>query len=70
MFMADNYNKWIEDELIRLRNFLTGTLKPGKEMTPGLLILQDGGELTDQILADLGPEVWEEFQSSFIDMSK
>ncbi len=33
-------------------------------------ILQDGGELRDNILADQGPEVWEEFQRKFIDLSR
>jgi hypothetical protein len=30
-------------------------------------MLQEGGELRDGILADLGPEVWEDFQTNFID---
>ncbi len=34
------------------------------------VVLQDGGELKDNVLADLGPEVWEEFQTKFIDPSK
>ncbi len=34
------------------------------------VILQDGGQLTDNVLADLGPEVWEDFQTNFIDKSK
>jgi hypothetical protein len=32
--------------------------------------MQDGGELTDNPLEGLGPEVWEEFQSNFINISK
>ena len=34
------------------------------------IILQDGGELSDNVLADLSPEVWEDFQNNFIDTSR
>jgi hypothetical protein len=33
-------------------------------------VLQDGGELTDNLLEKLGPEVWEDFQVNFIDKSR
>jgi hypothetical protein len=29
-------------------------------------VLQDGGEIKEGVLKNFGPEVWEEFQSSFI----
>jgi hypothetical protein len=35
-----------------------------------LAVLQDGGELIDNTLSNLGPEVWEEFQTRFIDPSR
>jgi hypothetical protein len=34
------------------------------------VIMQDGGELSDHILADLEPEVWEDFQIKFINTSR
>jgi hypothetical protein len=34
-----------------------------------LVILQDGGELKDNVLADMKPEIWEDFQTSFINTS-
>ena len=41
------------------------------EETNGVqMVLQDGGELRTGILAEFGPEVWEEFQTNFIDVSK
>jgi hypothetical protein len=33
-------------------------------------MLQDGGELSDNVLAELEPKVWEDFQTNFIDTSK
>jgi len=32
--------------------------------------MQDGGELIDNPLAELEPEVWDDFQTKFIDISK
>jgi hypothetical protein len=32
--------------------------------------MQDGGELVDNPLAELGPNVWDDFQTKFIDTSK
>jgi hypothetical protein len=53
--------------LSRLKEFLTSIIKPESiEYAP---ILQDGGELKDGLLSDLGPEVWEDFQTNFIDLS-
>ena len=34
------------------------------------VVLQDGGSIHDNILAEFGPEVWEDFQTNFIDSSK
>jgi len=66
LLMADKYTEWIRGEFRRLKEFLSSLVKPE---TPGLAyaILQDGGELTDHVLENLGPEVWEEFQTRFID---
>jgi hypothetical protein len=33
-------------------------------------VLQDGGIIRDHVLSELGPEVWEEFQTDFIDTMK
>jgi hypothetical protein len=33
-------------------------------------MLQDGGEIKDGVLSDLSPEVWEDFQTNFIDPSR
>lgn len=69
MFMSDKYTSWIQEEFIRLKNFFAETLIPNPNL-PGYIIMQDGGELKENPLADLDPEVWEEFQTRFIDVSK
>jgi glycine cleavage system H lipoate-binding protein/ABC-type phosphate transport system substrate-binding protein len=67
LFMAEKYNDWLKLEFIRLKDFFaTSVIAAG--YTP--IVLQDGGELKDNVLAGFGPEVWEDFQVKFIDASK
>jgi len=64
--MAEKYKTWLRDEFTRLKDFLAHAVNiesPGYAMAT----LQDGGSLNDHLLADLGPEVWEDFQTKFID---
>lgn len=69
LFMADRYKEWLKSEFSRLKDFLAGVIGTDAEKY-GQVILQDGGELTDGVLSNLGPEVWEDFQTKFIDPSK
>lgn len=69
LFMAEKYKEWLQDEFIRLKDFLAASVRSNTNVYAHV-ILQDGGELTDNVLADLGPEVWEDFQRNFIDISK
>jgi glycine cleavage system H lipoate-binding protein/ABC-type phosphate transport system substrate-binding protein len=67
--MADKYKEGLKKEFSRLKDFLALSLKSDNELY-SQIILQDGGELIDNTLSDLGPEVWEEFQTKFIDPSR
>jgi glycine cleavage system H lipoate-binding protein/ABC-type phosphate transport system substrate-binding protein len=69
LFMGEQYSEWIEDEFIRLKDFFASSIK---SKTPAFahVILQDGGEIADNILADLEPEIWEDFQIKFINTSR
>lgn len=69
MWMGDKHREWLKDELTRLRKFFEDALKV-HHVDRDYLVLQDGGELRDNLLADLEPEVWEEFQRKFIDPSR
>ena len=69
MFMADKYKEWLRDEFIRLKDFFAASVR-SNTVVYNHIVLQDGGELADNVLADLGPEVWEEFQKGFINASK
>jgi glycine cleavage system H lipoate-binding protein len=69
LFMSEKYKSWINDEFIRLKDFLSKSVKFNVSAYEHI-ILQDGGEITDNVLADLEPEVWEDFQTNFINTSK
>lgn len=69
LFMAEKQRQFIKNEFSRLKDFLAGTLNADNEKY-ARVILQDGGELRDGILSNLGPEIWEDFQTSFIDPSR
>ena len=69
LIMEKKYKEWLKSEFSRLKDFLAVSIKPGNvDYDHG--VLQDGGELRESILEDLGPEIWEEFQTNFIDTSK
>ena len=69
LFMADKHVQFIKNEFSRLKDFLAVTLKGDTEKY-ARIILQDGGELRDGTLSNFGPEVWEDFQTKFIDPSR
>jgi glycine cleavage system H lipoate-binding protein/ABC-type phosphate transport system substrate-binding protein len=64
--MAEKYKAWLLNEFSRLKDFLAVSLKVNK-LEYEHVVLQDGGYLKDSILEDLGPEVWEDFQTNFLD---
>lgn len=68
MIMAERYTEWLKYEFSRLKDFFAASLK-ANTMAYANVVLQDGGNLKDNILSDFGPEVWEDFQTKFIDAS-
>lgn len=69
LVMSDKYREWLKNEFSRFKDFLSAVgSKNNPEFVP--VVLQDGGELKEDILADFDPEVWEEFQTKFINTSK
>jgi glycine cleavage system H lipoate-binding protein len=69
LFMAEKQKQFIKNEFSRLKDFLAVALKSDNNKY-AQVVLQDGGELIDGTLSDLGPEIWDDFQSKFIDPSR
>jgi glycine cleavage system H lipoate-binding protein len=69
LFMGEKQREFIKRELFRLKDFLTDAVNRYSGKYSGV-ILQDGGEISDGVLSEMGPEVWEDFQTNFIDPSR
>lgn len=69
MDMAEKYKNWINNEFSRMKDFLAATLKPGS-LEFSHVVLQDGGIVKEGVLADFGPEVWDDFQTNFLEIYK
>ncbi|MCE1199344.1 MAG: hypothetical protein LWW85_10285 [Marinilabiliales bacterium] len=69
MFMGERYTEWLRDELARFKDFIAATVLKD-QLAYSHVVLQDGGELSDHLLAEMGPEIWEEFQTRFINTSR
>jgi glycine cleavage system H lipoate-binding protein len=68
LLMADKYSEWLKNEFSKLKDFLAISSNSGNlEFAP--VMMQDGGELIENVLENLSPEVWEEFQIKFINNS-
>jgi glycine cleavage system H lipoate-binding protein/ABC-type phosphate transport system substrate-binding protein len=69
LFMADKQREFISREFTRLKDFLMKVMgsEDGKYAQ---VIMADGGEISDGVLTGMGPEIWEDFQTNFIDPSR
>jgi len=68
--MAEKYKTWLKDEFIRLKDFFATVEVKVHSPEYAHVTFQDGGALTENLLSDLGPEVWEDFQTKFIDNTR
>jgi len=66
LIMSQGYKEWIKMEFLHLKDFLAIVLK-GEQTEGYQVVMQDGGEIKNGILKDMKPEVWEDFQTHFLD---
>ncbi len=64
-YLADEATIWMLEELARIKDFLSAAVSKYISEPKGI-VLQDGGELLDQPLAELPQEVWSDFQKEFL----
>ncbi len=64
-YLAEEATNWSAKEVERFKDFLASSVKKYTE-DPSHLVLQDGGELIDHPLSELPPEVWQDFERSFL----
>jgi len=63
--MAEDATHWFNEELNRYKDFLATNMKKYSP-DPSMVILQDGGELSDNSLSGLPNEMWQDFQKEFL----
>ncbi|MBU8892400.1 MAG: glycine cleavage system protein H [Bacteroidales bacterium] len=64
--VAEDAEKWAKEELARFKDFAAISVK---KLSPEMsqVIMQEGGELSDNPLSDMPNEVWRDFQAQFLD---
>ncbi len=65
-YMGEKYRAWLKKEFSRLKDFISTHLNP-ELLENSTVVLQEGGELRDNLLENLGPLYWEIFQTAFLD---
>ncbi len=63
-YLGEDTGKWLNSEVQRLKDFLARSIT--KHDVPEMLVLQEGGELKENLLPDLSIEVWQNFQREFL----
>ena len=68
-YLAEEATNWSKKELERFKDFLSGGAMRKYSSEPSMVLLQDGGELRDNILSELPDEVWIDFQKEFLNFT-
>lgn len=69
LLLSTKAENWLKTEYDRLRDFLVFSSQK-YSMSPNMIVLQEGGPIKDYVLSNLSAEIWEEFQSEFIDANR
>jgi glycine cleavage system H lipoate-binding protein/ABC-type phosphate transport system substrate-binding protein len=66
---AKKYKEWLGTEIVRFKDFIARSISI-HPLEPAPVVLQDGGEIAEQALSHLGPEIWDDFQTQFLDKAQ
>ena len=67
--LAEEATDWSTKELVRFKDFLAEGPMRKFSAEPSMVMLQDGGEIRENVLSELPGEVWEDFQKQFLNYS-
>lgn len=68
--LAEDATNWAAEELSRFKEFLIGGPMRKYSSESSMILLQDGGEIRENILSELPNEVWMNFQEEFLNSSR
>jgi len=63
--LAEGATNWSKTELDRFKDFLAVSMQKHSPQYASI-VLQDGGELRDNVLSELPDEIWTDFQKDFL----
>lgn len=66
-YLAEEAAQWLKNELQKVRDFIA---LRSEKYAPGNapIVLQDGGELYNNLLSEMPDETWSDFQREFLDL--
>jgi glycine cleavage system H protein len=64
--LAEKAIEWSDKELTRFKDFLSMGAMRKYSSEPAMMMLQDGGEIRDNVMSELPEEVWNDFQEEFL----
>jgi glycine cleavage system H protein len=67
-YFAEEATNWSANELERFKDFLAMSMK-NYSPEPSMVILQDGGELTDHSLSAFSNDIWKDFEKEFLTLN-
>jgi glycine cleavage system H protein len=67
-YFAEEATNWSSRELEKFKDFLAVSMKNYTHET-SMLILQDGGELSDHSLSSFPDEIWKDFEKEFLSLN-
>lgn len=65
-FLADDATEWSKNELARFKDFAALSMR-NLTQESSMVIMQEGGELSDNPLLGMPAEIWRDFQIEFLD---
>lgn len=65
-YLAEKATEWSKKEFVRFKDFLSIGAMKKYATEPSMVLLQDGGEIRENVLSELPDEVWEDFQEEFL----
>ena len=65
--IAEKATEWADKEITRFKDFLSLGAMKKYSSEPAMAMLQDGGEIRDNVLSELPDEVWKDFQKEFLE---
>jgi len=66
-YLAEDATSWLNNELVRYKDFIATNMNKYSP-DPSMVVLQDGGEISENSLSVMPNEMWQDFQKEFLNL--